>query len=47
MATGSEVRPLLAGAADVGIDARWPTVCTRCAEALTAIGFAPETLEVA
>jgi isoleucyl-tRNA synthetase len=26
---------------DVGGDARWPEVCTRCAEALDAIGFAP------
>ncbi len=27
--------------ADVGTDARWPTVCARCAEALEAMGFAP------
>jgi isoleucyl-tRNA synthetase len=26
---------------DVGEDARWPEVCTRCAEALEQIGFAP------
>jgi len=26
---------------DVGKDARWPTVCARCAKALDAIGFAP------
>jgi isoleucyl-tRNA synthetase len=28
--------------ADVGVDARWSEVCGRCAEALEAIGFAPE-----
>ena len=26
---------------DVGIDARWPSVCSRCAEALDAINFPP------
>jgi isoleucyl-tRNA synthetase len=26
---------------DVGTDSRWPEVCTRCAEALEAIGFPP------
>ena len=26
---------------DVGSDARWPTVCARCADALETIGFAP------
>jgi len=28
---------------DVGQDVNYPTVCLRCAEALTAIGFAPYT----
>jgi isoleucyl-tRNA synthetase len=32
---------------DVGEDARWPEVCTRCAEALDAIGFAPMDGEAA
>ncbi len=27
---------------DVGIDSRWPTVCTRCADALQAIGYPPQ-----
>jgi isoleucyl-tRNA synthetase len=30
---------------DVGHDAKYPTVCLRCAEALTEIGFAPYTKE--
>jgi isoleucyl-tRNA synthetase len=32
---------------DVGVDARWPEVCGRCAEALDAIGFAPMDGEAA
>ena len=32
---------------DVGADARWPVVCTRCAEALEAIGFQPMNGEAA
>ncbi|WP_158822602.1 isoleucine--tRNA ligase [Granulicella sp. S156] len=32
---------------DVGADARWPAVCTRCAEALEAIGFPPMKEEAA
>ena len=32
--------------ADVGQDARYPTVCLRCAEALDAIDFPPYTAEV-
>jgi len=32
---------------DVGADGRWPVVCTRCAEALDAIGFAPMNGEAA
>ena len=32
---------------DVGVDARWPVVCARCAEALDAIGFAPMNGEAA
>ena len=32
---------------DVGADARWPVVCTRCAEALEAIGFPPMNEEAA
>ena len=32
---------------DVGTDARWPAVCTRCAEALEAIGFPPMNEEAA
>jgi isoleucyl-tRNA synthetase len=32
---------------DVGADGRWPTVCTRCAEALNAIGFPPLSEEAA
>ena len=32
---------------DVGADARWPAVCTRCAEALEAIGFPPMNKEAA
>jgi isoleucyl-tRNA synthetase len=32
---------------DVGADDRWPTVCSRCAEALNAIGFPPLTGEAA
>ena len=32
---------------DVGEDDRWPTVCTRCAEALEAIGFPPMVGEAA
>jgi len=32
---------------DVGADGRWPTVCSRCAEALNAIGFPPSVGEAA
>jgi isoleucyl-tRNA synthetase len=32
---------------DVGADDRWPVVCTRCAEALDAIGFPPMVGEAA
>jgi len=32
---------------DVGADPRWETVCSRCAEALNAIGFPPLTGEAA
>jgi isoleucyl-tRNA synthetase len=32
---------------DVGEDDRWPTVCTRCSEALEAIGFPPMVGEAA
>ncbi len=32
---------------DVAFDARWPEVCSRCAEALEAIGFPPTTQEAA
>jgi len=32
---------------DVGADSRWPTVCSRCAEALNAIGFPPSATEAA
>jgi isoleucyl-tRNA synthetase len=32
---------------DVGADLRWKTVCSRCAEALNAIGFPPLTGEAA
>ena len=32
---------------DVGADTRWPVVCTRCSEALDAIGFAPMNGEAA
>ena len=32
---------------DVGADDRWLTVCSRCAEALNAIGFPPLTGEAA
>ncbi|HEY4354197.1 MAG TPA: isoleucine--tRNA ligase [Acidobacteriaceae bacterium] len=32
---------------EVGSDARWPTVCARCADALEAIGFPPQNEEAA
>ena len=32
---------------DVGVDARWPVVCARCADALEAVGFAAMQGEVA
>ncbi len=32
---------------DVGADGRWPAVCTRCADALAAIGLAPSNEEAA
>ncbi|MGI4828952.1 MAG: isoleucine--tRNA ligase [Janthinobacterium lividum] len=32
---------------EVGADARWPSVCARCATALEAIGFAPQLGEAA
>ena len=32
---------------DVGADARWPSVCARCADALDAIGFPPDQQEAA
>jgi isoleucyl-tRNA synthetase len=32
---------------DVGSDSRWPTVCSRCAEALNAIDFPPIVTEAA
>jgi isoleucyl-tRNA synthetase len=32
---------------DVGSDLRWPEVCTRCADALAAIGYPPEQSEAA
>jgi isoleucyl-tRNA synthetase len=32
---------------DIGSDARWSEVCARCADALAAIGFAPEKVEAA
>jgi isoleucyl-tRNA synthetase len=32
---------------DIGADARWPEVCSRCADALDAIGFPPTNQEAA
>jgi isoleucyl-tRNA synthetase len=47
VATGKKCSRCWRVVADVGTDARWPAVCTRCAGALEAIGFPPNEGEAA
>ncbi len=41
VAAGSKCERCWRVVPDVGFDARWPSVCSRCAEALDAINFPP------
>jgi isoleucyl-tRNA synthetase len=41
VASGSKCERCWRVVSDVGSDARWPSVCSRCAEALNAINFPP------